>query len=156
MHPPINAAKAARKAGPKLKDCADPQLTRTDAARDAGLSERQQKQAIRRMGEILKEVESGRGANLPNVGRDDGIQTGIAVFAREAGLTEALQKQAMRLERIPADRFRDLMSMNKLPTLAKLEEIGRGLVPARRRPFQFETVGRHHRRSGPDPQGPRC
>ena len=71
-------------------------FTRTDAAREAGMSKHQQVQAIRRAGELLKQIEPQHGANQ-NI--SEGDHTKVLTredAARDAGFSKHQQVQAIR------------------------------------------------------------
>jgi hypothetical protein len=89
-----------------------PLVSRTQAARDdtlINLAQRIQGRAIRRQGELLREIPEAKGANqnitegtLPNV------QTRTQA-ARDAGISERGQKTAMRVSAIPEAEYERLM-----------------------------------------------
>ena len=83
-----------------------------------------QARALRRVGELLQQIESARGANLPNVGREGTLLIGRTEAAREAGLSEHQQKQALRLANIPEHEIEDLIESFDPPTITELAEHG--------------------------------
>jgi hypothetical protein len=79
--------------------------------------------AIRRVGELLREIEPAQGANqnireaaLPNVGR--------AAAATDAGLSEHQRKTALRVANVPEQDFEREVESDTPPTLEALAEQG--------------------------------
>lgn len=88
-------------------------FTRTEAATAAGLSERQRKmaeriqaRAIRRYGELLKQIEPDKGGYHGNYAHD-GTDTRITrtEAATQAGISERQKVTAMRIANIPDPEF---------------------------------------------------
>lgn len=91
-----------------------------------------QARAIRRCGELLKEIESARGGNRGG-GRpsNNGNQKEGALplvsrtqAARDAGLSEHQQKTALRVANVPVQQFESAVESTTPPTVTKLAEIG--------------------------------
>lgn len=80
--------------------------------------------AIRRAGELLKQIEPKRGANQ-NIGDGDGpkVETRKEV-ATAAGLSERQAKTAIRTANVPDTQFETLVESETPPTVTKLAELG--------------------------------
>lgn len=81
--------------------------------------------AIRRCGELLKEIKPARGANQ-NIGAAGGpkVQTRKDVAAA-AGLSPRQQKEAQRVASVPTRAFEAAVESAKPPTVTELAERGR-------------------------------
>lgn len=80
--------------------------------------------AIRRAGELLKQIEPKRGANQ-NIG--EGARPKVetrAEVASDAGLSSHQAKQALRTASVPDDQFEKLVESETPPTVTKLAELG--------------------------------
>jgi hypothetical protein len=88
-------------------------------------AERIQARAIRRCGELLKQIEPAskhnaqktKGGQPPFVSRTDA--------ARQAGLSEHQQKQAVRVASVPQEQFDNQVESDEPPTVTKLAEQGK-------------------------------
>lgn len=80
--------------------------------------------AIRRAGELLKQIEPKQGSNQ-NIQEGDRpkVQTRTEV-ARDAGLSEHQTKQALRTASVPDEQFEQLVESENPPTVTKLSELG--------------------------------
>lgn len=87
-------------------------------------ADRIQARAIRRMGELLKQIPTARGENLPNVERDGTVPTGVVRAATNAGISERQRKTAIRVARVPADSFDDQVESEAPPTITELARQG--------------------------------
>ncbi len=94
------------------RDGTDTLHYRTQAATDAGLSERQRKmaeriqaRAIRRYGELLKQIEPDKGGRPLKTYDATDIGLSRSQAAREAGISEWQKVTAMRIANIPAPEF---------------------------------------------------
>lgn len=85
------------------------------------MAERIQARAIRRAGEILKQIEPATGAHLKGEG-DHTLSRKQA--GDDAGLSEHQQNQAKRVASIPESEFAGLVESDSPPTVTKLAEIG--------------------------------
>lgn len=81
--------------------------------------------AVRRCGELLKQVEPKQGANQ-NIrdGAGPKVQTRTSV-AEAAGLSERQQKEALRVASIPKRDFEAAIEAEKPPTLRQLWDLAR-------------------------------
>jgi hypothetical protein len=79
----------------------DLRLTRTDAAREVGMSDRQQKSAIRRAGELLQAID-GRGGDKIKTVADHGFAFTQRQAAADAGMSE---HQHVQVKEAATDRF---------------------------------------------------
>jgi hypothetical protein len=78
--------------------------------------------AIRRAGELLKQIEKGAGRpKKKGVGADPITKTGAA---RAAGFSERQQKEALRIASIPKQKFEEEVEAPKPATLARFSEMG--------------------------------
>ena len=75
------------------------------------MADRIQARAIRRCGELLKQIKSARGANqnfregaLPKVGR--------GAAAKKAGMSEHQRKTALRVAAVPKPEFEEAVASN--------------------------------------------
>lgn len=84
------------------------------------LALRIQQRAQRRMGELLKQVPSARGENLPNVDREGAHPTGKARVASDAGLSEHQRKTALRIASVPEADFETAVESDKPPTVTEM------------------------------------
>ncbi len=80
--------------------------------------------AIRRMGEVMKEIEPSPGRPAKEITTGTGSNLTRTQAARDAGLSPRQQAQAMRLANIPADEFEKAVESDKPPTINDLEEAG--------------------------------
>lgn len=88
------------------------------------MATRIQARAIRRCGELLKEIEKQHGANQ-NIGDGDGPKVYTRKEAAEdAGLSERQQKTAVRVANIPEEDFEAKVESDSPPTVTALAEQG--------------------------------
>ncbi len=78
--------------------------------------------AIRRCGELLREVEKATGEHLK---RDGGDPLSRKKAADEAGLSERQRKDAIRIAGINGDSFESQVESENPPTVSKLAEQGK-------------------------------
>jgi hypothetical protein len=88
------------------------------------MAERIQARAVRRCGELLKEVPSGQGSRNQHGQLRDGAVTRQEA-ARDAGLSERQKVTALRLAALPAPKFDSLLECESPPTVTQLAELGR-------------------------------
>lgn len=131
---PINYqdAKKALAACAKMDECqdwakkAEAMASYARQANDDSLrkmADRIQARAIRRCGELLKQIEpkhSGRPKNGDGADPNSRKQT-----AREAGLSERQQKTALRVASVPEDEFEAAVESDYPPSVTKLAEAGK-------------------------------
>lgn len=80
--------------------------------------------AIRRAGELLKQID-GRGGDRSKTEGDHGSAITQRQAAANAGLSEHQQLQAVRVANVPADEFERQVESPTPPTVTKLAEQGR-------------------------------
>lgn len=86
------------------------------------LAQRIQDRAVRRCGELLKQVPPGSGAHMKTDGADS-FQTRAEV-ATEAGMSERQMVTAIRVANIPEDEFVAQVESDNPPTVTALAEQG--------------------------------
>jgi hypothetical protein len=84
-----------------------------------------QGRAVRRAGELLKEIEPANGVRT-----DLGRATTRGSAAAEAGMTEHQRKTALRVANIPPDDFESAVESDAPPTVTALAEMGRRPRPS--------------------------
>jgi hypothetical protein len=104
-------------------------------ARQAGdeelrkMADRIQARAIKRCGDLLREIEAGHGA------RDGKREAGSlrplnrTQAAKDAGLSEHQQKTAVRVSRVPDEEFQEAVESQDPPTVTALAERGKQSRP---------------------------
>ena len=94
-------------------------------ARTTGQATRIRDRAIRRCGELLKQIEPSKGGRPPetSVGAHTGFTRSDA--AERAGLSKHQQVQAIRVANVPAVDFERQVESPKPPTVTKLAEQGK-------------------------------
>ena len=80
--------------------------------------------AIRRYGELLKQIEPAKGANQNIRGVDPPKVHTRTEAAKAAGLSKDQQKQAIRVASIPSDTFERAVESPKPPTVTELAKQG--------------------------------
>lgn len=85
------------------------------------MSQRIQARAIRRAGELLKQIMPATGAHLKR-GGDSPLSRKQA--AEDAGLSPDQRKNALRVASVPESEFTELVESDSPPTVTKLAEIG--------------------------------
>jgi len=88
------------------------------------MAQRIRARAIRRAGELLKQIEPNPGGRPAETSEGDrrGFFRGDA--ARDAGMSEHQAKQATRIANIPKGEFEDVVEGDKPPTLSQLASQG--------------------------------
>lgn len=89
------------------------------------LADRIQARAIRRCGELLKQIEPAHGANQ-NI--RDGADTKVLTrtqAAADAGLSERQKVTALRVASVPEESFNEQVESDSPPTITKLAEQGK-------------------------------
>lgn len=87
------------------------------------MAERIQARAVRRCGELLKEVPSGQGSRNQHGELRDGTITRQRA-ARNAGLSERQKVTALRVAHVPAAKFEALVEGDSPPTVTQLAHLG--------------------------------
>ena len=92
------------------------------------MADRIQARAIRRCGELLKQVEAGKNRFDD---RRDGADTPInrKEAAREAGMSERQKVTALRVANVPEPVFHQAVESETPPTVTQLAEIGKQSKP---------------------------
>lgn len=88
--------------------------------------------AIRRCGELAKQIEPKRGANQ-NIREGDRPKVGRTAAANGAGLSPHQLKQALRVANVPKADFERQVESARPPTITKLAELRdemRAILPA--------------------------
>jgi hypothetical protein len=80
--------------------------------------------AIRRCGELLKEIEPAKNQHDVSERARDGSDPSRKQVARDAGLSERQHKTAIRVANVPAQQFESAVESSNPPTVTKLAEIG--------------------------------
>jgi len=88
------------------------------------MADRIRARAIRRCGELLKEVPSGQGSRNQHGELRDGAVTRQKA-AQQAGLSERQKVTALRLASVPPPTFDALVESDSPPTVTQLAELGR-------------------------------
>ena len=89
------------------------------------MAERIQARAIRRCGELLKQIEPASQAQLKQNRRDGPVPSVTRTeAAKEAGLSERQQKTALRVATVPEPEFTEMVESDTPPTVTKLAEMG--------------------------------
>lgn len=89
------------------------------------MAERIQARAIRRCGELLKQIEPKQGANQ-NIHEGDHMKVLTRTeAATQAGLSEWQKVTAIRVANVPAPEFDTLVESEKPPTVTRLAELGK-------------------------------
>lgn len=89
------------------------------------MAERIQARAIRRCGELYKQIEPGKTGPKTELQDATVLQLTRTQAAREAGLSERQTKTALRVSNIPAPEFNALVESEEPPTVTKLAELGK-------------------------------
>lgn len=100
------------------KQSQDEQLTK--------MAVRIQARAIRRCGELLKQIEPQSDANLKQ-NRKDGTVPSVTRTdaATEAGLSERQRKTALRVATVPEEQFNESVESDNPPTITQLADQGK-------------------------------
>lgn len=93
------------------------------------MADRIQARAIRRCGELLREMQPATGAHLPNIKREGPRPVGRAEAARDAGMSDHQRKQALRVAAVPQPDFDYAVESQEPATVTKLAEMGTQAKP---------------------------
>lgn len=93
------------------------------------MADRIQARAIRRCGELLRQIEADKGGRPPKT--HDGADIGFSrtEAAREAGLSERQKVTALRVANIPQPDFEKAVESESPPTVTRLAEQGKQAKP---------------------------
>lgn len=80
--------------------------------------------AVRRSGELLKQIDARQGQNLPNSKSEGSHTFSQADAAGEAGMSKHQQVQATRIASVPQDDFDAQVESPQPPTLSQLAQQG--------------------------------
>ena len=80
--------------------------------------------AVRRSGELLKQIEPSRGHNLPNIERTVDHTIGRTAAAREAGMSKHQQTQALRVANVPENDFEQQVESDTPKTVTEFARQG--------------------------------
>ncbi len=120
----------------ECKDWSDKAAALASYARQANdntlhnLALRIQARAQRRMGELLKQIPSGQGANLTAAGRAGAVPICRESVARDAGLSDRQRKTALRVASVPEPAFTAAVESPQPPTVTALAAMGTSSRPA--------------------------
>ena len=88
------------------------------------MATRIQARAIRRAGELLKQIMAGKTGPKTELGGGGSPQLSRKQAAEDAGLSDDQRKNALRVASIPESEFAKLVESDSPPTITKLAEIG--------------------------------
>jgi hypothetical protein len=114
----------------ECKDWADKAAALASYARQADddqlerMAARIRARAIRRAGELLKQIEPAQPGPKPELEAGTRHQFGRSDAARDAGMSPHQAKQAVRIAAIPERDFEDQVESPKPPTLSQLAQQG--------------------------------
>lgn len=114
----------------ECKDWSDKAEALASYAKQAGddtlmkMATRIKARAIRRSGELLKQIEPGQGARDGKRGAGDHTPFTRESAAQEAGMSKHQQVQATRVASVPQDDFETQVEGDKPPTISRLAEQG--------------------------------
>jgi hypothetical protein len=91
------------------------------------LAARVHAQAIRRAGELLREIAAARGGDRRSTGGCPPV--GRTQAATEAGLSEHQRKTALRVANVPKDEFEEAVERPEPATITELAERGKKAKP---------------------------
>lgn len=89
------------------------------------MAERIQARAIRRYGELLKQIPSGQGERTDKLHDADDMKLTRTQAATQAGISERQKVTALRIANIPDPEFDALIESDTPPTITKLAELGK-------------------------------
>jgi hypothetical protein len=132
------AAKAALEQCSRVDECkdwADKAEALSSYARQADddalrqLADRIQARAIRRCGELLREIAPAKNQHDANARARDGTGLSRTQAAEDAGLSERQKKTALRVANVPAAEFEAAVESPAPPTVTQLAERGKKPAP---------------------------
>ena len=91
------------------------------------MADRIQARAIRRAGELLKQIEPSKGGDSSLFNAKEGDRPSVTrkQAATDAGMSEHQRKQALRVASVPAPEFERQVESDSPPTVTKLAEQGK-------------------------------
>jgi hypothetical protein len=94
------------------------------------MADRIQARAIRRCGELLKEIQPAKGTRTDIEPRNGGdTRLTRAQAAEDAGLSKRQKDTALRVASVPAEEFEEAIESDKPPTVTELAERGKQSQP---------------------------
>jgi hypothetical protein len=87
-------------------------------------AERIQARAIRRCGELLRQIEPGQGARDGKRSEGDYTPLNRTAMAEQAGMSKHQQMQATRVAAVPEQEFTKMVDSDNPPTITKLAAMG--------------------------------
>ena len=95
------------------------------------MADRIQARAIRRCGELLKQIEPSKGGDASLFIARDGADPSVTrkLAAEQAGLSERQRKTALRVANVPEQDFNQSVESDNPPTVTKLAEMGKQSKP---------------------------
>ena len=103
------------------------------------MAERIQARAIRRCGELLKQVPSGQGSKNQFGELRDGTVTRLEA-AQNAGLSERQKVTAMRVANVAGPVFEAMIESDSPPTVTRLAQLGIDAHPPRPSDFRSDPI----------------
>jgi hypothetical protein len=99
------------------------------------LADRIHARAVRRCGELLKQLDGRQGQNLPGAESGDAGDASTSIMTRreaaeQAGLSKDQQVTAVRVANVPAGEFEQAVESDKPPTVTALAGMGKQSRPA--------------------------
>jgi hypothetical protein len=88
------------------------------------MADRIQARAIRRCGELLKEIEPAKNQHDANA-RVGSVPSSRTQAATDAGMSERQRKTALRVANVPSEEFEQAVESDNLPTVTALAERGK-------------------------------
>jgi hypothetical protein len=85
--------------------------------------------AIRRAGELLKQIEPAKPGPKPEIGMGDHTQLGRQAAGEQAGLSKHQQVQAIRVANVPDQDFERQVESQNPPTVTALADQGKKAAP---------------------------
>lgn len=93
------------------------------------MADRIQARAIRRCGELLKQIEPGKTGPKPELQDGAVLQLTRTQAAEQAGLSERQRKTALRVANVPEQDFNQSVESDNPPTVTTLAEMGKQSKP---------------------------
>lgn len=93
------------------------------------MADRIQARAIRRCGELLKQIETGQGTRTDKLYDATDMKLTRTEAATQAGLSERQKVTALRVASVPAQEFERAVESERPPTVTKLAELGKATKP---------------------------
>ena len=94
------------------------------------LTDRIQARAIRRAGELLKEIAPAINQHVTKNGREGTLPSSRKEAATDAGMSEHQRKTALRVAEVPADEFEAAVESDHPPTVTQLARRGTQSKPS--------------------------